>query len=72
MVCGIESFKNYHTNSNQCVLNQFHRYWLILSNVISSAISMIVGMRTNNYVMANQEMQVNGPIDYGFVCLKFG
>jgi hypothetical protein len=72
MVYGIDGFKNYDTNSNQCVLNQFHKYWLILSNVISTIISMIVGMRTNNFVMANHEMQINGLIDYGFVCLKFG
>ncbi len=32
---------------------------------------MIVGMCTNNYVMANHEMQVYGPIDYGFVFYKF-
>jgi hypothetical protein len=44
---------------------------LVIFDAISIIISMIVGMCTNNFVMANHKMQVCGLIDFGFVCLKF-
>jgi len=44
---------------------------LVIFDVISIVISMIVGMHTNNFVMANHGMQVCGLLDFGFVCLRF-
>ncbi len=69
MGCGIENTNFFDSNNNQCVLNRSHRYWLILSNVVFSVISMIVDMCTDNFIMAYHE--IYGPKDYGFVCLKF-
>jgi hypothetical protein len=70
MDCGTKSLKNYDINNHPMCL-ELVLWILVIFYAIFVVISMIVGMHTNNFIMANHEMQVCGLLDFGFVCLRF-